>query len=200
VGARQRGQAIVEFGIVALLFTLLMFAVVDFGLLLNSWVRLSSATREAARAASVGYYALPMSGHGDLYDLVNTVNLPGVDRSTYAPFVNYCCGAGGSNDKVVLSVAYYNGDPTQLPAPCIPGAPSCNPLPASSVDNHYWGGSCSAPCQHPARGDMLLVTLSAPGMEVITPLVRPFFGCSGNQAHCNVVLGSTAITRYEGAQ
>ena len=52
--ARERGQSVVEFGIVAILFTLLMFAIVDFGLLLNSWVALSSGTRQVARAATVG--------------------------------------------------------------------------------------------------------------------------------------------------
>ena len=33
----------VEFGILALLFTLIMFAIADFGMLLNGWVAVSSA-------------------------------------------------------------------------------------------------------------------------------------------------------------
>jgi hypothetical protein len=81
----------------------------------------------------------------------------------------------------------------------------CNPLDASSVDNHYWGGgfNCSTwptPCDgvHPLRGDIIVVSLSAPGMEVVTPLVRPFFGCSSNQLHCNVQLSSSTMMRYEG--
>src|SRR6202035_1949803 len=52
--ARQRSQAVVEFGIIALLFTALMFATVDFGLLLNTWLAVSTGTREIARNASVG--------------------------------------------------------------------------------------------------------------------------------------------------
>ena len=53
----------VEFGIVAILFTLLMFAIVDFGLLLNSWVALSSGTRQVARAATVGQSLAKTSGY-----------------------------------------------------------------------------------------------------------------------------------------
>jgi hypothetical protein len=35
-------------------------------------------------------------------------------------------------------------------------------------------------------------------MEVVTPLVRPFFGCGSDQPHCNVQLSSSAVMRYEG--
>jgi len=195
--ARQRSQSVVEFGIVAILFTLLMFAVVDFGLLLNSWVALSSGTRQVARAATVGYFA------SDLTTMVNGLTLPGVSRQFYPPFAKYCCGESGSQDEVVLTVTYYDGS-TGLA--CIPGAPLCSPLdPITKVDNHYWGGGASCPtwpvsCSnlHPLRGDMIVVTLSAPGMEVVTPLVRPFFGCGSNQLHCNVKLASSAMMRYEG--
>jgi TadE-like protein len=199
--SRQRGQSVVEFGIVAILFTLLMFAVVDFGLLLNSWVAISSGTRQVARAATVGFLAT------DLTTMVNGLNLPGVSRASYPPFTKYCCGEGGSNDEIVLTVQYYNGDPSLTPAPCIPGAAGCNPVSASSVDNHFWGGTypCptwtpTTPCPniHPLRGDMIVVSISSPGMEVVTPLVRPFFGCSSSQVHCNVRLASSAMMRYEG--
>jgi TadE-like protein len=181
--SRQRGQSVVEFGIVAILFTLLMFAVVDFGLLLNSWVAISSGTRQVARAATVGFVA------SDLTTMVSGLNLSGVSRASYPPFTKYCCGELGSNDEVVLTVQYYA---------CVPGASGCTPLPATSIDPHYWGGACPSACTHPARGDMIVVSLSAPGMEVVTPLVRPFFGCSSSQSHCNVRLASSAMMRYEG--
>ena len=195
--SREPGQSVVEFGIVAILFTLLMFAIVDFGLLLNSWVALSSGTRQVARAATVGYVAT------DLSSMVSSLTLPGVSRQAYTPFAKYCCGESGSRDEVVLSVAYYDGSSGLA---CIPGASGCNPLDTSTrVDNHYWGGgfSCSTwpiPCAgiHPLRGDMIVVSVSAPGMEVVTPLVRPFFGCASDQLHCNVQLASSAIMRYEG--
>ena len=179
----------VEFGIVAILFTLLMFAVVDFGLLLNSWVALSSGTRQVARAATVGYSAT------DLASMIDGLTLPGVTRQSYAPFAKYCCGENGSRDEVVLTIAYYDGTAGLA---CIPGATGCNPVDPSTVDKNYWGGTCPSACAHPARGDMILVNISAPGMEVVTPLVRPFFGCASDQPHCNVQLASSAIMRYEG--
>src|SRR5437588_4204536 len=145
----ERGQSVVEFGIVACLFTLLMFAIVDFGLLLNSWVALSSGTRQVARAATVGYVAT------DLSSMVSGLTLPGVSRQAYTPFAEYCCGESGSRDEVVLSVAYYDGSSGLA---CIPGASGCNPLDAHTVDKNYWGGLCASACAHPARGDMILVS------------------------------------------
>jgi TadE-like protein len=197
VRSRQNSQAVVEFGVLALMFVLLMFAVVDLGLLLNSWVRLSAATREIGRAATVGY-------NGDsLEEMGRALVLPGVSHTMFGPFSGYCCGP---NDKIVLTIDYYNGDPTVA---CIPGGASpCTPLPASSVDDYYWGGGThctgrpSTPCAglHPLRGDIIVVSLAAPGMEVVTPLVRPFFGCGSSDAHCTVRLGSTAMMRYENTQ
>src|SRR5438045_8310502 len=51
---RGRGQAIVEFGLVALLFTLLLMGTVDFAILLNGWLGVSSSARDIARQAAVG--------------------------------------------------------------------------------------------------------------------------------------------------
>ena len=172
---------------VALLFVLLMFAIVDFGFLLNSWVRLSSATRDVAREASVGGL------HDDLRNMVLQVAMPGLTTAIYSPFTGYCCDPGS---KLILNVTYYNQ--------CIAGAPGCTAVPRdSTLDSRVWnGGSCvpgpGSPCPHPAMGDSIEVTLSAPGMEVLTPLVRPFFGCDGSQLHCNVPLSSTAVMRFEG--
>jgi len=193
VRSRQRGQAIVEFGIIALLFTLLMFAIVDFGLLLNSWVRLSAGTREVARAAAVGYT------HDQVQTMVQQLTLPGINpQVNHADFVQYCCGDHSENDALVLQITYYD----HL-ANCIPGASGCNPLDPHLVDNNYWGGACPSGCNtgpnaHPARGDIIVVSLQAPGMQIFTPLVRPFFGCNGNQVNCYVHLGSSTMMRYEG--
>jgi hypothetical protein len=54
VPARRRGQAIVEFGLVALLFTLLLMGTVDFAILLNGWLGVSSTARDIARQLAVG--------------------------------------------------------------------------------------------------------------------------------------------------
>src|SRR6266566_4342525 len=52
--ARGRGQAIVEFGLVALLFTLLLMGTVDFAILLNGWLGVSSSARDVVRVMAVG--------------------------------------------------------------------------------------------------------------------------------------------------
>jgi hypothetical protein len=51
---RVRGQAIVEFCLVAMLFFTLLFAILDFGMLLNDWISVTTAASAGARRAAVG--------------------------------------------------------------------------------------------------------------------------------------------------
>jgi Flp pilus assembly protein TadG len=51
---RERGQALVEFGIVAVAFFFLSFGVFDMARLFQSWVTVQHASREAARYAITG--------------------------------------------------------------------------------------------------------------------------------------------------
>jgi hypothetical protein len=51
---RGRGQAVVEFGLVAILFFTLLFGVVDLGMVLNDWISASSAASVGGRHAAVG--------------------------------------------------------------------------------------------------------------------------------------------------
>jgi hypothetical protein len=51
---RERGQALVEFGIVAVAFFFLSFGVFDLARLFQSWVTVQHASREAARYAITG--------------------------------------------------------------------------------------------------------------------------------------------------
>src|SRR3977135_151810 len=95
--SRQGGQAIVEFGLIALLFTLLMFAVVDFGLLLNDWLTVASDSQQLARDAAVGAY------WNDLDAKARSFPIPGVTAD--AIFSSYCCTP---TSALVLTVTYYN--------------------------------------------------------------------------------------------
>jgi hypothetical protein len=80
----------VEFGILAILFALMLFAIVDFGLLLNGWVSISSTTRDAARWASTG--VAPQ----DVYTRVQTAtSAPGVAAATLNLHVDYDWVAAG---------------------------------------------------------------------------------------------------------
>jgi TadE-like protein len=209
--SRQGGQSVVEFGIIAILFTLLMFAVVDFGLLLNSWLTLSSATRDVARAAAVGATASDVAPNGNqLQHMLESVSLtavsrdlPVVDGAHFSAYAGKCCLDGPAwpwpqpTAAIVLNVAYYG---SCIPDPSNPGA--CPAADYSQVDNWYWGGSCSHPCSlatwYPQRGNTIVVTVVARGATVLTPLVRPFFQCDGASPRCFVRLASTTMMRYEG--
>lgn len=48
-----RGQSMVEFALVAPIFLLLVFGVIDFGQLFNRMITVNQASREAARVAAV---------------------------------------------------------------------------------------------------------------------------------------------------
>lgn len=50
----RRGAALVEFAIIVSLLLILVFGMIDFGLLLRDYLALSQITREAARIAAVG--------------------------------------------------------------------------------------------------------------------------------------------------
>src|SRR6266849_7654746 len=102
IRSKQRSQAIIEFGLIALLFTALMFATVDFGLLLNTWLAVSSGTREIARNASVGKKALFLT------DEASKLSVPTVDKQ-YGN--GWCCDSGKA---LYLTVEYFKQ--------CVPGS------------------------------------------------------------------------------
>ena len=56
-GSGERGAAIVEFGIVAPLLLMMLFGVVEFGLLFGKKLDVSQGAREGARLAAVNYQA-----------------------------------------------------------------------------------------------------------------------------------------------
>jgi Flp pilus assembly protein TadG len=49
----ERGQALVEFAFVAVIFFILVFGIIDFGLGLHSWITVTNAAREGARLGAV---------------------------------------------------------------------------------------------------------------------------------------------------
>jgi hypothetical protein len=211
--SRQRGQSVVEFGIIAITFTLIMFAIADFGLLLNDWLSVSSGARLLARDAAVGMF------QADLTQEATTLKIPGVSADPHFGG-SYCCN---SSSALVLKVVYYDQ--------CTPGVSGCDDsrrVSIGSLDSRYYQdgtqGTCtswlaipSIACLHPSApkagtcngnqpcpGDSVVVTLTAAGAQVITPLVRPFFSrpnmCPDNSSpsRCYVALSSTVTMRFEG--
>src|SRR5205823_1534806 len=143
------------------------------------------------------------------------LRVPGVTADPHFGGV-YCCAAGSA---LVVNVVYYDQ--------CTPGVGLCNPV-TSGLDSRYssngvpggctsWSNPSPTPCAHPSPpksgpcppsatcpGDSVVVTLTAAGAQVITPLVRPFFTkpseCpdSSSPSHCYVGLSSTVTMRFEG--
>jgi Flp pilus assembly protein TadG len=60
---RERGQAIVEFAFVSIAFFFLVFGIIDFARLFQSWVTVQHAAREGARYAVTGQVAC--TGYSD---------------------------------------------------------------------------------------------------------------------------------------
>src|SRR5450631_147661 len=115
---KQRSQAIVEFGLIAILFVGLMFATVDFGLLLNTWLSVSSGTREIVRNAAVG------KKPPTLYDEAGDLTAPAIGTQGFAKI---CCDSSGA---IEVKVEY-------LDQACVPSPASCPALPANVIDSTY---------------------------------------------------------------
>ncbi|HEY1296694.1 MAG TPA: TadE/TadG family type IV pilus assembly protein [Chloroflexota bacterium] len=184
---RGRAQAMVEFGLIALLFVLMLFGIADFGMLLNGWINVSTGSAAGARWAALGNY---LDGTPGVYSQAKaSAIVPGLSTSSIKMIVtytsssgsfattNYCRGYGNHTSSYTVQV---NGVTRTCAAD-----PSGVDQPASPVT--------------PAAGDSVQVMVLADTFEVITPLVRPFFGCSTTQAHCYVPLTSSTTMRYEGS-
>jgi|SRR5579859_141373 len=199
--AKQPSQAVVEFGLIAILFTALMFATVDFGLLLNTWLSVSSATREIARSASVGKKDVTLLAEA------SKLNMPSVST---AGFSKFCCDEPTPTTSAVeVKVEYFLGTQgSPPPIPCPPWQAGCTAVPPGSIDKSYTAGdlgttgTCNpGPTCRPQSDDVVRVTVTAYGAQIITPLLRPIFGCTnGSNPQCYVPLTSTATVRYEGAE
>jgi hypothetical protein len=176
---RQRGQSMVEFGLLALLFTLILFGIADFGMLLNGWVAVSSSAREAARHASVGDKIDPIADSAR-----NFAPVPGVRPSQVKVVIQYCTNTDPQCAAPVRTWCSGGTPPPQYGFMCTVGWDASWPV---------------SPPMGPPPGYTAKVTVIADTFEVITPLVRPIFGCDGSVPHCWVPIVSSTAMRFEGA-
>jgi Flp pilus assembly protein TadG len=157
---RHRGQALVEFGMVIMLFVLLVSGVVDFGMLINTRLSVSSMSRVLARAAAAN------ASSTDLDTLaLQQDRIPGV---TTAPpqFAGQYYSSTGSSAAVVMTRTFYHAD----------WSPSVAFDPAGAVK----------------------IEVTAQGAEVVTPLIRPFFGCTnGSNPYCLVPISASTTMPAE---
>lgn len=206
---RRRGQSIVEFGLVALMFTLLLFGVIDLGILMNGWLGVSSSARDIARQMAVGICPpIGTLGYVAAQPPPNPTNPcasggTGAIPNAPAPSalqiqgVDWTHTSGGGPVQITVNIC--SSDLTS----CSPGAAAYT---TSNLLNLYPSGTCdiinnpTTTCGttvHPTPNDAVQVSVVA-YIEVVTPLVRPFFGCPGSVPHCDVPITSTAVARYEG--
>jgi hypothetical protein len=169
--SRQRGQSVIEFGIIAILFTLIMFAIVDFGLLLNDYLSVSSGARLLARDAAVGLYTCggnststcPAGYTPEVFTEAGNLSVPGVSADSYFGY-SFCCNMASSSSPgsaLQVNVIYWNE--------CTPPSPIdltvCQKVNPATLDNRYssdgvkgtcdnWDpslhGAAARPCIHPA--------------------------------------------------
>lgn len=69
-----RGQSLVEFALIAPMFLILIFGIIDFGMGLRAYITVSQATREGARSAAIGMApgTFTAGGAGDCNGSTNT--------------------------------------------------------------------------------------------------------------------------------
>ncbi len=220
VARGKRAQAMVEFGLIALLFVLMLFGTVDFGMLLNGWINVSTGSAAGARWAALGNLVDPCttgSTPGICAQATASSIVPGLNASSIKVVVTYTSSTGAYGPTTYCrgytkAVKDGTSSPT-LTLPPIPTNPY-DPLDPSGNKVQLNGAnlvcagepsgvnppdSTTTPAATPAAGDSVAVTVIADKFEVVTPLVRPFFGCSGSQPHCYVPLTSSTTMRFEGS-
>jgi Flp pilus assembly protein TadG len=107
----ERGQSLVEFGLILPVFVILIFGIIDFGLGLRAYITISQASREGARYGIVGNQpgAFTAGGSGDCNGSVDT-NVVG----------RVCSTINGLDLSDVQSVSVTCPDTGAAP-PCTPG-------------------------------------------------------------------------------
>jgi Flp pilus assembly protein TadG len=98
----ERGQALVEFALVLPVFALLLFAVIQFGIVFNNYITLTDAVRTGARTAAVSRYVADPAGASE-----RAVRRAAVNLDTAALAVTVAAPSGWQRGRdVVVSATY----------------------------------------------------------------------------------------------
>lgn len=95
----ERGQALVEFSLVSIVFFFLVFGIIDFGLGLHSWITVTNAAREGAR---IGAVQAPSDGSVDCSPLPSEGS---IERKLCDTATNL------DPEKITITVTNAQGDP-----------------------------------------------------------------------------------------
>lgn len=102
--SRRRGQALAEFALTMPILLLLIFGIIEFARLFQTWVVLQSAARAGARAASIG------GVNYDIFDVPNVANKPR-DLTVLDAIVP--CLVGDLRGSIIVdpvtNIQWYNG-------------------------------------------------------------------------------------------
>jgi Flp pilus assembly protein TadG len=161
--ARGRAQALVEFGLIVMLFVLLLSGVFDFGMLINTRLGVSSLSGVLARAAASG------ATQQQIDTLAMQQSIAGVTTAPYGGQYWLSGTFPTRPDQLGAAVAMTE---TFLDSSGTPVSPQ------TSTNPQAWA---------------VRVEVVANGAEVITPFIRPIFGCNGAQQQC-LVTGISATT------
>jgi hypothetical protein len=100
-GTRSRGQALVEFALIAPVLFLVLFAIFDVGRLIYVYNNLANSTRQAARAGIVAQYTDPICYSGTTYvgrdpcvQAVAHAQAVAVPNPTFTPSCTGSCAPG----------------------------------------------------------------------------------------------------------
>jgi Flp pilus assembly protein TadG len=189
----------VEFGFIALLFVLMLFGIVDFGMLLNGWINVSTGSAAGARWAVLGNYMTDTTTSPIVKGIYSQAKassiVPGLSQSNLKVIVTYT-SSSGAYSPTTFCRGYYGTPPTSSYSVQVNGTSvTCAGEPSGS--NPPDSNTMSS---LPTAGDSVQATVVADKFEVITPLVRPFFGCSPSASHCYVPLTSSTTMRFETTQ
>jgi hypothetical protein len=179
VEARDRGQAVVEFGLIALTLVFLVGSGIDLGLMVTVRQNVSAATAEAARQAAYGA-PVPDVIQAALRAATGTL----ADPSGLAVSVQYCTPSGTCN------ATYCYG----FPALDRVKPPNCSAPPPSPP----------GPAAQP--GDLVTVTLWEEKYEILTPIIRAWAAsplaqddlCQRGDQPCYLRLTTSETVTYPG--
>jgi len=98
----NKGQALVEFAIILPIILLLIMGIVQFGMMINSYLAIQYAAREGARAGIVG------STDSEIKNLI-TADSPSLDSSKLTVTITPALSNRKSGDTLTVKISYsYN--------------------------------------------------------------------------------------------
>lgn len=95
----QKGQALVEFALILPILLLVVMAILQFGMMLNSYLTIENASREGARAGIVG------SSDAEIQQLIISTS-PNLDPTNLTVSITPEEGLRKSGDTIIVEVSY----------------------------------------------------------------------------------------------